>query len=292
MIEIAGYQIGLVDCGTLALDGGAMFGVVPKPLWEKLSPPDALNRIPLAMRGLVIKGHGKVIVVDSGVGDSMHVKQRGIYNITASYSLLTSSLAQFGVSPADVTHAVVTHLHFDHACGLTHRDNENKLRATFPNAEHLVTDSHWAHAKQPTLRDRASFISEEIAFLGGEVSLKKIASGGEYFPGIDLFFANGHTIGQILVKVSDGIRTLVFPCDLVPTKNHVKLPYHMGYDLQPLVILQEKEDLLERAANNDWYFVFAHDPTTPIAKINKTNGDYWPMVDDDVAAMLAENQQR
>lgn len=265
-MKIGNYTIYQVETGRFWLDGGAMFGIIPYPLWSKSNRPDERNRIELASRALLVVGNGRVILIDNGNGTKFTEKQRDIYRLDYSHWTLTSSLKALGYTPEDVTDVILTHLHFDHAGGSTCRVN-GEVKPAFPRARYLVQEAHWQQAIHPTEKDRGSFMPDDylplkehrvIEFLDGECTL---------FPDLSVLVVNGHTTAQQLPLVSDGKSTLLFSCDLFPTTNHIPLPYIMAYDLRPLVTLEEKKRILQHAVDNDWILFFEHDPLTPAGKV-------------------------
>jgi glyoxylase-like metal-dependent hydrolase (beta-lactamase superfamily II) len=267
---IGPYTLHPVDTGTFALDGGAMFGVVPKTLWEKTNPPDEKNRIPMAARALLLVGNGRTILVDVGNGSKLPGKLASIYKIDAGQADLLSSLRLHGISPADVTDVILTHLHFDHAGGSTVRDN-GQLRPTFPRARYYVQKDHWAAAQKPTERDRASFFPEDYMPLVEHGQLQFVEGEGELLPGIRLHLVHGHTSALQCPVISDGRTTLFYCADLMPTVSHVQLPWIMAYDLRPLVTLEEKRTVLGRAADEGWILFFEHDHATTAGRVRATD---------------------
>jgi glyoxylase-like metal-dependent hydrolase (beta-lactamase superfamily II) len=260
-MKIGQYTIDPVETGTFALDGGAMFGVVPKPLWSRTNPPDERNRITLAARSLLVRDGRRTILIDNGNGPKFTEKLRDIYRLEDATSNLGSSLAALGVKTEDVTDVVLTHLHFDHAGGSTVVVNGKAVPA-FPNARYYVQGAHWAQAMNPTPKDRASFFPDDYLPLKESGVLEFTDGEGEIFPGIRVLVTNGHTTAQQLPLISDGRTSLLFSCDLLPTTAHIPLPYIMAYDLRPLTTLEEKRRILERAAAERWIIFFEHDPDT------------------------------
>jgi glyoxylase-like metal-dependent hydrolase (beta-lactamase superfamily II) len=265
-MTIGGYRIHAVETGRFALDGGAMFGVVPKVLWERTDPADERNRISMAARALLLVGHGRVILVDTGNGDKMPEKLRAIYRIDNESSNLTASLESLNLRPADITDVVLTHLHFDHAGGATVRSGDRIVPA-FPNARYYVQREHWDAALAPTERDQASFFRDDFLPLQEHGHLQFTDGPGELFPGISLEPVHGHTAALQCPVISDGRQTLFYCADLVPMAAHVQLPWIMGYDLRPLVTLEEKRKILGRAAAEQWVLFFEHDPRIAAARI-------------------------
>ena len=268
-MTLAGYQIDLVHAGMLRLDGGAMFGIVPKPLWEQRIPADAANRIPLAMRCLLLRGHGRTILVDTGLGDKTDAKFERIYAVDRTHTL-ASSLAALGVAPEDVTDVLLTHLHFDHAGGATVRRPDGALALAFPNARHHVQRAQWEWARASP-REQASFLAENLDPLEASGQLRQLDADEPPFPNVELVIADGHTRGQQLPLVSDGTTTLLFAGDLVPTAAHVPLLWGMAYDVAPLDTIAEKEAVLGRASEEGWLVVFEHDPDHAVGRIASTD---------------------
>ena len=260
-MRIGPYQIDAIDTGRFALDGGAMFGVVPRVMWSKTNPPDDRHRITMAARCLLIRGEGRTILVDTGNGTKFTDKLKDIYRLDTTRSSLDQSLASQGVAPGDVTDVVLTHLHFDHAGGATRTSNGDTVPA-FANARYYVQARHWERALRPSEKDRASFMHADYLPLKEHGVLELVDGEVELFPGIDVLVCEGHTDAQQLPKISDGSRTLLFCCDLVPTSSHVPLPYVMAYDLRPLTTIDEKKRVLGRASEERWVLFLEHDPDT------------------------------
>jgi glyoxylase-like metal-dependent hydrolase (beta-lactamase superfamily II) len=270
---IGDYTLNAVETGTFALDGGAMFGVVPRSLWGKTNPPDSRNRIPMAARALLIRGGGKTILVDTGNGTKHSEKLRDIYAIDSGTHDLSDSLRALGVTPADVTDVILTHLHFDHAGGATIRADE-RVVAAFPNAVYHVQESHWDAAQNPTERDRASFFPDDYEPLKRDGQLRFLAGPEELFPGIQLKIFHGHTTALQAPLISDGKTTVLYCADLIPLTPHVALPWIRAYDLRPLVTLEEKRLVLRSAADQGWILFFEHDPQTAAATVRLTEKGY------------------
>jgi glyoxylase-like metal-dependent hydrolase (beta-lactamase superfamily II) len=256
--------------GTFRLDGGAMFGVVPKPMWEKKSRPDERNRILLAMNCLLIRASRKTIVVETGAGDKWDAKRRDIYAFEGS-ARLPEQLAQNGVNPKDVDVVINTHLHFDH-CGWDTRIVDGKVRPTFPNAKYIVQKKDFEHAKNPTERDRASFMAENFMPVDEAKQWQLIEGEQLIVPGVSVVPAPGHTPAMQCVKLESGGKTAIFLADLVPTTAHLPLAWIMGYDLYPLTTLENKKKILPQIAKNGWLAIFAHDPEIHAAHLTERDG--------------------
>lgn len=259
-MQIGPYTIDLIETCRFALDGGAMFGVVPKNLWAKAYPHvDEQNRIAMAARALLIRGEGRTIVVDAGCGHKMGAKLESIYDVDHSEYTLLGGLAAHGVAPQDVTHFIYTHLHFDHAGGSTVVDEKGDVVPIFPEARHYVQKEHLAWARNPTDKDRASFMPENWEPVVERELLETLDGDGEVFPGIEVRTMNGHTRAMQMVIVRDDTTGLVYPADLTPTAAHIPYPYIMGYDNYPLTTLEEKKAFLPEACERNWLFCFEHD---------------------------------
>ena len=268
-MKIGPYELHAIDTGSFGLDGGAMFGVVPRTLWEKTNPPDEKNRIAMASRALLLRGNGRTILIDAGNGGKLDAKLASIYKIDNSRADLLRSLSARGIGREDVTDVILTHLHFDHAGGATIR-RDGELVPTFPKARHYVQHAHWEAAQKPTERDRASFIPDDFLPLAAHGLLDFTEGEGEVLPGIRMRVIHGHTTALQCPLISDGRTTLLFCADLVPTASHVALPWIMAYDLRPLVTLEEKRAILTRAADEEWVMYFEHDPALVAARLARS----------------------
>jgi glyoxylase-like metal-dependent hydrolase (beta-lactamase superfamily II) len=245
--------------GSFRLDGGSMFGVVPRVLWEKQHPADEKNRIELVLRCLLAEQGDRRLLVDTGLGDLWDEKGQRIYAIQRRPGQLREELAAAGVEAESITDVVITHLHFDHAGG-TVRRGEAGLELAFPQARYWVQQQHWKWARNPTERDRASFRTEIFPVLEQSGRLELVEGMKEIADGVRLKPINGHTPGQQMVEFHTGAGTLVYCADLIPFASQVHAPWIMGFDLNPLLTLNEKKEFLSRAAENGYVLVFEHDP--------------------------------
>jgi glyoxylase-like metal-dependent hydrolase (beta-lactamase superfamily II) len=270
-MEAGNIEITPIEYGRFKLDGGAMFGVVPKPLWERVALPDDENRIDMATRGMLIRAGARKILVDTGIGDKMSEKLNRIYAVDFSRFSLENSLKQVGLSYEDITDVILTHLHFDHTGGSTRIDDDENIIPTFPNATYWLQRQQYDWALSPSDRDRASFMPVNYVPLYEKGCLELLEGERELFPGISVIPVHGHTFGQQLIKVADGSEAVLFCADLCPTAAHIPLPYIMGYDLQPLVTLEEKKNILPRVVEEEWTVFFEHDPNIIMAKVEKTD---------------------
>ena len=272
-MKIGQYEIYPIETGTFWLDGGAMFGVVPKVFWDITNKSDERNRVQLAARCLLIIGNGRKILMDDGNGTKITDKFRDIYNLDNNQNDLYKSLNKYNVAPNDITDVILSHLHFDHAGGSTIKEN-GMLKPAFLRAKYYVQKSQWENALNPTERDRASYVPNDYMPLMEYGVLDLLDGEKELFPGIHLLISNGHTPGLQMLKITDGNRTLFYPADLVPFTSHVPLPYIMGFDLQPLLTLEDKRKYLKQAADEGWIIFFEHDTAIPAGKIKITEKGY------------------
>lgn len=256
-----GIRVHAIDAGSVRLDGGSMFGVVPKPMWERQVEADERNRITLAMRCLLIEADGRRILVDTGAGNKTSEKLRAIYGIDndGDPTRLETSLRRAGVEPSEIDLVVATHLHFDHAGGQTCFRKDGSIGPAFPNAQVLIRRGEWEAAHSDNRRIRSSYTKEDFDPLDAAGVLDLTEGDMEVVPGVSLVHLPGHTADHQGVVVDLGGETIWFPCDLAPTAAHLRLSWIMAYDLEPLVTLASKERWLTRAGAEGWKIVFAHD---------------------------------
>ncbi len=281
------YSIHTLETGRFRLDGGAMFGVVPKTLWSRSNPADDLNRIDMTMRSLLVRGGDRIVLVDTGVGRKLHDKQMAMYDIAFHEHELVHALARLDITPEQVTDVILTHAHFDHIGGCTVREGD-ELRLQFPNAVHYLQREHWEWALKPSERDRASFLPENYLPIGEAGRLQLVNGNETLFPDLHLECVHGHTFAQQLVRIVDGDRSLLYCGDLIPMRAHVPAPWIMGYDLQPLVTLREKIDAMRRAAAHRDILVFEHDAFTEAATITETERGFAVLHAGTLADLLAQ----
>lgn len=267
------YKVSIINFGAFRLDGGSMFGSVPKALWSRLIPADSDNCIPLVCRSLLIEDEKRKILVDVGTGDKWSDKLRSIYAIN------TTSLNQLPFNREEITDVILTHLHFDHAGGITRYSDSDRgsLELTYPNARIHLQRANWERANNPTAKDRASYLSENIAPLkkkGADLNLIDgvIGEGFEIFSGIKLHRVDGHTPGQQWIEVVGDNERIFFPTDLIPTSHHVQLAFHMGYDVCADKLLIEKQAFLERASEAGVRVCFQHDRDVALGRIALGDG--------------------
>jgi glyoxylase-like metal-dependent hydrolase (beta-lactamase superfamily II) len=264
-MKIGKYKLSIIESGSFGLDGGAMFGIIPKVLWQRTNPPDEGNRVKLSTRHLLLESKSKKILIDTGMGSKWDEKLRNIYAVDESRSM-NSALAQKGLKAEDITDVILTHLHFDHTGGSTVLAN-GKLDPAFPNASYFVQKQNFDWARNPSDRDKGSYIKENFIPLYEEGVLNFIIGNAKFDDEIEFIVINGHTFGQQMVKISDSSNTILFCSDLMPFVSHIPLPYIMGYDLQPLVTLEEKKKYLKRVLDENWKLFFGHDPDVAFATI-------------------------
>lgn len=264
-MQIGKYKLRTIFSGKISLDGGAMFGIIPKPLWEKTNPADGLNRVTLATRNLLLLSDDKKILIDTGMGKKWDDKAKNIYNIDPKLDLVLA-LVQNGIKSEEITDVLLTHLHFDHTGGSTKFDN-GKLVPAFPNAKYFVQKKNFEWAMNPSDRDRGSYIKENFEPLVKEGVLNLVDGEIQFDDNISFRIINGHTFGQQMIKISDSSNTVLYAADLLPFVSQIKIPYVMGYDLQPLVTIAEKKKYLQLAAKENWLLYFGHDPDYAIATV-------------------------
>lgn len=249
-----------INAGHFKLDGGAMFGVVPKSMWKKLNPPDENNLCNWAMRCMLIEDDGRLILIDNGMGNKQDEKFFGHYFLNGD-DTLDKSLAKYGFAKADITDVFLTHLHFDHCGGSIERVGEQLLPA-FKNATYWSNEDHWKWATEPNDREKASFLKENILPIQESQKLVFLDSveGTQFIKNVNIRFVNGHTEGMMLPQIKYKDRTIIFMADLLPSVAHIPIPYVMAYDTRPLETLKEKKSFLKEAQENDYVLFFEHDP--------------------------------
>jgi glyoxylase-like metal-dependent hydrolase (beta-lactamase superfamily II) len=258
-LTIGPYRVSFLSGGRFRLDGGAMFGVVPKVLWERVAPADEKNRIRMAMNCLLIDGGGERVLVDTGAGTKSDARFRDIFAIERPEALLLD-LASLGLKAEDVNTVACTHLHFDHCGGNTTRDPGGSARPTFPRAQYLVRRQEWLDAHEANERNRASYLGENYDPLEVAGQLVLHDTDVEILPGVWMRNLPGHTRGHQGVFFDIPGERALYTVDLVPTAAHLPLPYIMGYDLEPLVTLETKRAILRDATREGWLLLFEHDP--------------------------------
>ena len=264
-----------IESGNFKLDGGAMFGVVPKTIWNKTNPADENNLIDIAARCLLIEDGKRLILIDTGMGNKQSEKFFGYYSLWGTHSM-DKSLAKYGFHRDDITDVFMTHLHFDH-CGGSVQWNKDKTgyEPAFKNAKFWTNESHWNWATKPNVREKASFLTENIMPMQESGQLNFIEKPDSDFGfsselNFDIFYVDGHTEKMMIPHIKYNNKTIVFCADLIPTAGHLPLPYVMGYDTRPLLTMPEKSKFLENVVANDYYLFLEHDAHNEIISVEKT----------------------
>ena len=259
MVKLGTFELHELTDGEFSLDGGAMFGVVPKALWHKTNPADPDNRITLALRPLLINTKNELVLIDTGIGDKCGETFREIYKIDRA-ATIDGSLKNLGIVPADIDVVILTHLHFDHTGGSTVKTGPGEYLPHFPKARTFIQKLEWDAAHHPDPRSRASYLPENYDPLDRPAMLNLIQGTVSAVDGVRPILTGGHTVGHQAVMIESGGETAIYWGDLIPTASHIRIPYIMGYDLFPLVTMTRKEELLALALKDRWLCVFEHDP--------------------------------
>ncbi len=260
-------QLKVINTGYFKLDGGAMFGVVPKSIWQKLNPADENNMCTWAMRCLLVEDNNRIVLIDNGIGNKQSEKFFSYYYLHGEDSL-EKSLRAVGIHYPDITDAFLTHLHFDHCGGGVHYEGD-KLVTTFPRATYWTNEAHWQWAVQPNAREKASFLKENLLPMHEHGQLAWIKDN-KLSENIEIIFVNGHTEQMMLPLISYKGHKILYCADLFPSLGHIPLPYIMAYDVRPLQTLQEKEEILKRALMEEWILFFEHDPAYECCTLQQT----------------------
>ena len=270
-MKLGDLEFHVISTGRLLLDGGAMFGVIPRPMWEKKMQPDARNRITLSMNSFLIHAGGKRILVETGAGEKMTAKLRDIYGLDGPF--LDDGLRRYGLRPEDIDIVLDTHLHFDH-CGGNTRIEKDKIVPAFPNARYIVQRGEFEHAMNPNERDRASYFPENYAPLEAAGMFSLLDGDREIAPGVEVIRLPGHNADMQGVKLTGGGKTAFLFADLVPTTAHLPIPWIMGYDLYPMMTLENKKRWIPEVVQEGWLALFAHDARVPAAYLRERNGQW------------------
>jgi glyoxylase-like metal-dependent hydrolase (beta-lactamase superfamily II) len=271
-MQFGDYRVEVVSGGEFRLDGGAMFGVVPRALWRRAAEPDEENRVRLGSNCLYVEGAGERVLVETGMGAKWTPRQREMYGVAGGPTLAESLFRRTGRRPEDVTIVVNTHLHFDHAGGNTLLDAAGRAVPAFPNARYFVSRAEHEHAESPHERDRASYLPENWRPLAESGQLELKGDDYEVLPGLTMETTPGHSRTMQCVRLARGGRTLYGFADLVPTRAHLPLAWVMGYDLYPVETLEAKRRLLPLAAREGWLCLFYHDADAPLARLREEDG--------------------
>ena len=268
-MQIGKFKLTALEFGRFKLDGGAMFGVIPRVLWERHHPADEKNRIDMALRCLLIEIDDRKILIDTGFGQDRTEKFINIYQFDGDANYLEKSLPEVGLVPSDITDVILTHLHFDHDGGAT-INKDGDIIPAFPKAKYYIQKKQLEHARSRFERDRASYFPDDFEPLFDANVVEIVDGEWELLPGIDFLICNGHTPAMQLPRVRNDGKTLVYGADLIPLASHFPLPWIMAYDLNPVQTLEEKRKYLTQAAEEGWIFFFEHDAETVMGKVKNT----------------------
>ena len=272
-MKVGKYTLYSIETSQFGLDGGAMFGIIPKILWEKEAPADDHNRIQMVTRSLLLVSDERKIIIDTGNGDKWDDKARSRYNIDLVDLNLSSSLGKYGFLPADITDVFCTHLHFDHAGGNTTIE-DGKIVPTFPNATYWIHQDNWDLANSPSEKDRGSYLAENWSVLAENGMIEYVTDREEFLPGIEIMLTYGHTIGMMHPLIKDGNNTVFYAADIFPMAAHVPLAWVMAYDLNPVQTIKEKRSLLPTMVDKNWTVFFEHDPLRQAGKVTMDGKHY------------------
>ena len=272
-MKVGNYTLYSIETSQFSLDGGAMFGIIPKTLWEKEAPADEYNRIQMVTRSLLVVSNERKIIIDTGNGDKWDDKNRSRYNIDLDKINLSSSLEKYGFIPADITDVFCTHLHFDHAGGNTSIE-DGKIVPTFPNATYWIHQDNWDLANSPSEKDRGSYLAENWSVLAENGMIEYVTDREEFLPGIEIMLTYGHTNGMMHPLIKDGDNTVFYAADIFPMAAHVPLAWVMAYDLNPVQTIKEKRSLLPTMVDKNWTVFFEHDPLRQAGKVTMDGKHY------------------
>jgi len=271
-MQFGDYRVEIIPDTEFRLDGGAMFGVVPRNLWSRVAPPDEQNRIRMNMNCLFIETGSERILIETGIGEKWSAKHAAMYGITREHSFADSLRLRAGIAPDQITIVINTHLHFDHAGGNTAINGDGKIAPAFPNARYFVSRAEWEHAEQPSERDQASYLPDNWRPVAESGQLELKDADYEVVDGLTMETHPGHNRSMQCWRLHQGGQTLFGFADLVPMRAHVQFPWIMGYDLFPVETLESKKRLLPQAAREGWSCLFYHEPDQPLCKVIEQEG--------------------
>ena len=272
-MKIGKYDLYSVETSEFGLDGGAMFGIIPKPVWEKKVSADELNRVTMVTRSLLLVSDEKKILIDTGNGTKWEEKYKQIYDINTDQYNIEKSLGKYGFSSEQITDVICTHMHFDHIGGNT-KIKSGEVVPTFPNAKYWISEENWKLANHPSQKDAGSFIEHDWKVLAENQMIEIIDGREPFIEGIETFVTHGHTPGLLHPIVSDGSNKLFYGADIFPMVAHIPIPWVMAYDVQPVVTMEEKQKLLQKMEREDWILFFEHDPHIQACTVHKDGKHY------------------
>lgn len=272
-MKIGKYDLYSVETSEFGLDGGAMFGIIPKPVWEKKVSADELNRVNMVTRSLLLVSDEKKILIDTGNGTKWEEKYKKIYDINTDQYNIEKSLGKYGFSSEQITDVICTHMHFDHIGGNT-KIKSGEVVPTFPNAKYWISEENWKLANHPSQKDAGSFIEHDWKVLAENQMIEVIDGREPFIEGIETFVTHGHTPGLLHPIVSDGSNKLFYGADIFPMVAHIPIPWVMAYDVQPVVTMEEKQKLLQKMEREDWILFFEHDPHIQACSVHKDGKHY------------------
>ena len=272
-MKIGKYDLYSVETSEFGLDGGAMFGIIPKPVWEKKVSADELNRVNMVTRSLLLVSDEKKILIDTGNGTKWEEKYKQIYDINTDQYNIEKSLGKYGFSSEQITDVICTHMHFDHIGGNT-KIKSGEVVPTFPNAKYWISEENWKLANHPSQKDAGSFIEHDWKVLAENQMIEIIDGREPFIEGIETIVTHGHTPGLLHPIVSDGSNKLFYGADIFPMVAHIPIPWVMAYDVQPVVTMEEKQKLLQKMEREDWILFFEHDPHIHACTVHKDGKHY------------------
>ena len=290
-MKFGDYRVEIIPDCEFRLDGGAMFGVVPRNLWAKVAPPDDQNRIRMNMHCLFIESADERILVDTGIGEKWSDKYRAMYGIDRRRSFDDSLKTIAGVSSSEITIVINTHLHFDHAGGNTKLDETGQAVPSFPNARYFIAQAEYDHAEAPSERDRASYFADNWRPVKASGQLELKSGDYEVLPGLRMETYSGHNRSMQCARLEANGQTLFAFADLVPTRAHVPFAWVMGYDLYPVETVEAKKKLIPQAAHEDWTCLFYHDPAQALGRIEEVNGKFRVVESNGAQDTLTDSQR-
>ena len=272
-MKIGKYDLYSVETSEFGLDGGAMFGIIPKPVWDKKVSADELNRVNMVTRSLLLVSDEKKILIDTGNGTKWEEKYKQIYDINTDQYNIEKSLGKYGFNSEQITDVICTHMHFDHIGGNT-KIKSGEVVPTFPNAKYWISEKNWKLANHPSQKDAGSFIEHDWKVLAENQMIEIIDGREPFIEGIETIVTHGHTPGLLHPIVSDGSNKLFYGADIFPMVAHIPIPWVMAYDVQPVVTMEEKQKLLQKMEREDWILFFEHDPHVQACTVHKDGKHY------------------